>query len=137
MSAGDAPGEPAAPRRPRKRPDYRLSTGGRDRELTFVAEFREVFRAAAVVSMKWRRSRTLDETDFDRAFDFLVASRTKSPLREVVAAVSTFAAGGALGYGVTLVTQGGAGIGPGWIIIVMAALAATLAALFQHWQPAR
>jgi len=137
MSAADAPGEPAAPRRARKRPDYQVGTAGRARELARVAEFREGFRAAAIVAMKWRRSRTLDETDFDRAYDFLVTSRTRSPLREVVAAISTFAAGGALGYGVTLVTQGGAGIGPGWIIIVLAALSATLAALFLHWQPAR
>jgi len=137
MSAGESPGEPAATRRNRKKSDYHFSIIARTRERAYAGAFREVLRSAAIASMRWRRSRTLDETDFDRAYDFLVTSRARSPLREVVAAVSTFAAGGALGYGVTLVTQGGAGIGPGWIIIVLAALSATLAALFLHWQPAR
>ena len=137
MSSANPSGLSPTPGRARKRPPFELSEGGFAKEQACSKKFQEWLRSAAALSMKRRESRTLDETDFGRAFEFLVASQPKSPLREVVSAISTFAAGGALGYGVTLVTQGGASLGPGWIIIVLAALSATLAALFLHWQPAR
>lgn len=137
MSAAEPPGEVQPPKRARKRPDYDISLGGKSRERACARDFRDILRSAAVASMKWRRSRTLDDADFERAFAFLITSRPRSSLREVVSAASTFAAGGALGYGVTLVTQGGPGLMPGWIIIILAGLAATLAAMFLHWHPAR
>ena len=113
---------------------YELSGRGDQRYKDLGDEFDNLLRLQAVASAKRRRSKTVDESDFEEAFRELIGGRQVDFARQMISAVLYVVAGGGASWAVNAYTSVDVPDAEGhWALVTMFACGG-LAAFIQHWR---
>jgi len=113
---------------------YDISVKGGEREAQLAQELYNLLHLEAVAWAKRRRSKTVDESDFEHGFRELVEQRKVDFARQLISAVLYVLAGGCASWAVNAYTSVEVPNAQGhWALVTMLACGA-LAAFVQHWR---
>jgi len=112
--------------------EYVISDIGVEREDALRTELEHLLHLEAVSSAKRRRSRTVDESDFDSGFNEIAGRRKVDFARQLLSAVLYVVGGGAASWSVNLLTSDSPGGSP-VIPAITAVACACIAAFVQFW----
>ncbi|MGH7136817.1 MAG: hypothetical protein ACREHD_13845 [Pirellulales bacterium] len=113
---------------------YDVSDRGGARYEQLLNEFDGLLHLEAVAWAKRRRSKTVDESDFEHGFRELVGQRKVDFARQLISAVLYVVAGGCASWAVNAYTSVEVPNAQGhWAVVTMFACGG-LAAFVQHWR---